>query len=358
MPAAGLRVAFWHGSVRFCSRAHIKHDSSRAPGSSHRLCARSWQLRSRGAEDCRDATASREAGMIQAAPVAQKLTCITGCNPFFVYICAMYRLLIKPFVKKKSPADASRIALVYFRIIGLIPGGRLVNRLIRSNRPKGIQREVFGLKFYNPVGLGAGLDKRGELYNDLNDLGFSFIEIGPLGSEEIRIAVENLQKDHQDDILAACINKDHLKTFTLGYDFCDFFVIEIGDSPVADIINPLLEARMANDDYKPIIVKVNEILSPERMSEIVHYCLMNGVDGIEVRSKEQILQVREFGLRHLPIIANCHVNTPQQAAEMLDAGASLVEVRSGLVYEGPQLIGKINRYLENYFKNAKDNNRG
>ena len=47
----------------------------------------------------------------------------------------------------------------------------------------------------------------------------------------------------------------------------------------------------------------------------------------------------------LPIIANCHIKTPQQAAEALENGASLVEVRMGLVRQGPNLVGKILRYL-------------
>ena len=92
----------------------------------------------------------------------------------------MYRLLIKPITRRIKDNDkASAIAKSYFRFQGLIPGGRFVSRLIHGNRPTGLEREVFGLNFYNPVGLGAGLDVEGTLYNDLNDLGFSFVEIGP-----------------------------------------------------------------------------------------------------------------------------------------------------------------------------------
>ena len=43
-----------------------------------------------------------------------------------------------------------------------------------------LEREVFGLKFKNPVGLAAGFDKDAKLFNELSDLGFGFIEIGTL----------------------------------------------------------------------------------------------------------------------------------------------------------------------------------
>ena len=73
--------------------------------------------------------------------------------------------------------------------------------------------------------------------------------------------------------------------------------------------------------------------------------MMNNVDGIEARSLKQIKFISERTKQRLPIIANCHIKTPQQAEDALAAGASLVEVRMGLVREGPMLIGKILRHL-------------
>ena len=99
----------------------------------------------------------------------------------------MYSLLIRPITRRiKDNNKASAIALGYFKFEGMIPGGRFFSRLIHGNRAVGLEREVFGLDFYNPVGLGAGLDVNGDLYNDLNDLGFSFVEIGPFKYRPIR----------------------------------------------------------------------------------------------------------------------------------------------------------------------------
>ncbi len=257
----------------------------------------------------------------------------------------MYNLFVRPFVKNKNLEVASRSALRYFKLSGMIPGARMIKRFFHSNRPRGIQREVFGLQFYNPIGLGAGLDRKGEVYNDINDLGFSFVEIGPMDASGMRNAINNLQNDPQDDILAACINNDFLTAFTLGYDFCDFFVIELAEHPIESVIDPLLDSRLAEDKYKPIVVKLPEDIRDERLVDITDYVMMNGVDAIEARSLGQIKRIKEITLGRLPVIANCHIRTPQQASDALDAGASLVEVRSGIVYDGPKIVDKIHRFL-------------
>ena len=260
----------------------------------------------------------------------------------------MYRFLIRPITKRIADNNkASDIALKYFKFEGKIPGGRFVNRLVHGNRPVGLEREVFGLDFYNPVGLGAGLDVAGELYNDLNDLGFSFVEIGPFPDvKSIRKAIANIQADPQDDILAACISGDYLRSFCLAYDFCDFFVIDITDNPETDIFDDLLDARLTYDNYKPIVVKVPETMPFEELEDIVSYCLLNNVDGIEARSFKQIEFIAAHSGGRLPIIANCHIKTPQQARNALECGASLLVVRMGLVREGPKLVGSILRHLQ------------
>ena len=49
-----------------------------------------------------------------------------------------------------------------------------------SVEDKRLERELFGLKFKNPVGLAAGFDKDAKLYNELSNFGFGFIEIGTI----------------------------------------------------------------------------------------------------------------------------------------------------------------------------------
>ena len=266
----------------------------------------------------------------------------------------LYNLVVKPFVRNAEIERASKIALRYFEFIEKVPLGRTVSRWIHKNRPLGLQREVFGLPFYNPVGLGAGLDIHGELYNDLNNLGFSFVEIGPMGADGVRRAVQHIQEDPQDDIMACCINRDFLTAFALAYDFCDFFVIDLSEQSGTDILDPLLDARLAEEVYKPIAIKLPKEISATEIDEILDFSLMNHIDGIEARNLEQVRQIAAYGGgNRLPIIANVDIETPRQAAEALEAGASLVEVRTGLVRQGPKFVADMLKYLLNLTKNER-----
>ena len=258
----------------------------------------------------------------------------------FVPAMSLYNILIKPFVQKMSTERASRVGLRYFQLIGRIPLARAFNRWIHPNKSDGLQSEVFGLQFYNPVGLGAGLDLRGELYNDLNNLGFSFSEIGPIvNAEGTRKAINNVQKDPQDDLLSICISGDYLTSFTLSYDFFDFFVIDMSSSSVdTGIIDDILEVRLGEQNYKPIVIKVSERISPTELERLSDYCMMNSVDGLELRSLEQVERVSKRSKGRLPIIASCHTDTPQHALEARTRGASLVEIRTALLHEGPGIV--------------------
>ena len=55
----------------------------------------------------------------------------------------------------------------------------IVGRMFTVSHPC-LEREVFGMKFRNPVGLAAGLDKNAHVYNELSALGFGFIEVGTI----------------------------------------------------------------------------------------------------------------------------------------------------------------------------------
>ena len=268
----------------------------------------------------------------------------------------MYNLLVKPFVRRMNTGKASSLALAYFKMIGMIPGGRFINRLVHGNRPQGLEKEVFGLNFYNPVGLGAGLDLKGDLYDNLEDLGFSFVEIGPLDADSTRHAISNIQKNPQSDILAACIGKDFLLSFSLAYDFCDMFVIELPDASTS-ILDAILDCRLSYDGDKPVIAKLPESLTGQEITDIVEYCRYNGVDGIETRSYSQTSQVAMLSKGRLPIIANCHIKTPGEAAKALSLGAELIVVRSGLVTQGPRLVASILRYLSAKNSNNEQNKR-
>ena len=227
-----------------------------------------------------------------------------------------------------------------------------------------------------------------------------------INNKGVKNAVEHLKKVRPEVIVAANISKntssineeaakDYETSFGLLYDFVDMFVINISCPNVvgltslqdinflSDIVDRLLDLRMYYDDYRPILLKVSPDLSHQQLDEIIDYSLRSGIDGIvagnTTRSRdgltsisaERIEEIGNGGMSgapvhkknlelvryineksegRLPIIGVGGIMSPEDAQAMLDAGASLVEIYSGFVYEGPELIKKIIKHLENKVK--------
>jgi dihydroorotate dehydrogenase len=215
--------------------------------------------------------------------------------------------------------------------------------------------------------------------------------------------VEHLKKVRPEVIVAANISKnttsinedaakDYESAFALMYDFVDMFVLNVSCPNVvgltslqditflSDIVDKLLSLRMYYDEYRPILLKVSPDLPHQQLDEIIDYCMRSGVDGIVAGnttrsregltiSQEQIDKIGNGGMSgapirkknlelvryisektkgKLPIIGVGGIMSGKDAKDMLDAGASLVEIYSGFIYEGPALIKNINKYLETH----------
>lgn len=346
----------------------------------------------------------------------------------------MYKHLIRPVLFCFQPETAHSIVLNLLQATKAIPFGSALMRLVFKRKARGLSRNVFGIEFPHPVGLAAGFDKNGEHYNELADLGFSFIEIGSLtplpqdgnpkprlfrlpkdkavinrmgiNNKGIEAAIKNIQRDPPKAILAASIAKnssstsdeeiaaDYSRSFSFLYDFVDIFTVNVSCpnveglqnlqdiSYLSDIIDPLLELRVCYDTYKPILIKVSPDIPHDSLDEILKYCLLSGVDGIiagnTTRSREGLSipegEVKRIGngglsgaplyekslalVKHihektagrLPVVGVGGIMTPEQAQEMLDSGASLVQVYTGMIYEGPGFVRKIIRHLQSIQK--------
>jgi dihydroorotate dehydrogenase len=86
----------------------------------------------------------------------------------------MYKSLIRPILFKFDPEEVHHFTFSMLKNFGFL------TKLFfpKPIEDKRLEREVFGLKFKNPVGLAAGFDKNAVLFNELGDLGFGFVEIG------------------------------------------------------------------------------------------------------------------------------------------------------------------------------------
>ena len=341
----------------------------------------------------------------------------------------MYKHFLKPILFRFNPETAHNLLFSTLALLRHVPFAKSIIRSIYKKDYPSLEKEVFGIKFPNPVGLAGGLDKNGEFYNDMADFGFGFVEIGSLtpqpqdgnpkprcfrvpqdkaiinrfgiNNKGVKNAVEHLKKVRPEVIVAANISKnttsinedaakDYESAFALLYDFVDMFVVNVSCPNVvgltslqdisflSEIIDKLLTLRMYYDEYRPILLKVSPDLARQQLDDIIDYSLRSGIDGLVAGnttrsrdgltiSQEQIEKIGNGGMSgapvhkknlelvryihektggKLPIIGVGGIMSGQDAKAMLDAGASLVEIYSGFIYEGPALIKNINKYLE------------
>ena len=345
----------------------------------------------------------------------------------------MYKHFLKPILFRFNPETAHNLLFSGLSFLRHVPFARTIIRAIYKRESPATAREVFGIKFPNPVGLAGGLDKNGEFYNDMANFGFGFVEIGSLtpqpqdgnpkprcfrvpqdkaiinrfgiNNKGVRNAVEHLKKERPEVIVAANISKnttsinedaakDYESAFALLYDFVDMFVVNVSCPNVvgltslqdisflSEIVDKLLDLRMYYDEYRPILLKVSPDLAKEQLDDIIDYCLRSGIDGLVAGnttrsrdgitiSQEKIEKIGNGGMSgapvhkknvalvkyihertegKLPIIGVGGIMSAEDAKEMIDAGASLVEIYTGFIYEGPALIKQIIKHLETHKK--------
>jgi dihydroorotate dehydrogenase len=293
-------------------------------------------------------------------------------------------------------------------------------RALKSFQPASKPKTAFDLKFPNPIGLAAGMDKNGVALPAWAALGFGFIEIGTvtakaqLGNPKPRIfrlpeqqALINrlgFNNDGADAIahrLAALresgrwpavpvginIGKsrvtpleqatdDYVYSFRMLRSFADYITLNIS-SPNTPGLRELQEPERlsellhaigdeAGTAPKPLVVKISPDLSGAELKAILAVCEENGVSGIiatnttldhstippeldqegglsgaPLRAKSTAL-VREIAAQcKIPVIASGGIFDTESAREKFQAGAQLIQLYTGLVYRGPQLLREI-----------------
>ncbi|WP_214229117.1 quinone-dependent dihydroorotate dehydrogenase [Pedobacter sp. B4-66] len=341
----------------------------------------------------------------------------------------MYRL-IKPIFFQFDPEKVH-----YFVVKRLkwfhdhFPLGQTILRGSFDVNIKGLEREVFGIKFKNPVGLAAGFDKNGEYIEALSDLGFGFIEVGtvtPLpqpGNDKPRMfrlqdddAIINrmgfnnkgvdtlaerlrlLKSKNSDIVVGGNIGKnkntpnedalsDYLKCFDRLFDVVDYFVVNVSSpntpglralqekEPLMELLNTLQQRNSKNNISRPILLKIAPDLTNEQLDDIVEIVMTTGIAGVIAtnttidrstlqspeplrsemgglsgkpltnRSVEVVRYLYTKSNKAFPIIGVGGIHSPKDAQAMLDAGASLVQLYTGFIYEGPGLIKRICKEL-------------
>jgi len=301
----------------------------------------------------------------------------------------------------------------------------LVRSIFRV-RNKKLEREVFGLKFENPVGLAAGFDKDGTLFRDFRHLGFGFIEVGtvtPLaqgGNPQPRMfrlpedkalinrmgfnnrGVKHMAKQLKNRPKAFIIGgnigknkvtpneeavKDYEICFRELYELVDYFTVNVSSpntpdlralqdkEPLKALLAHLLNLNVELGLPKPILLKIAPDLNESQLQDIVDIAqelklsgiiatnttidrsnlesnqnVINqagGLSGKPVRDRStEVIRFLHAQLKgEIPIIGVGGIHDEASALEKLKAGASLIQIYTGLIYEGPALVKRINKAI-------------
>lgn len=251
--------------------------------------------------------------------------------------------------------SAYQLFLFNLRLMERIPFSGAIRRLCHPTH-ENLARNVFGIDFNGPVGLGAGIDKDGRYYNSFSDYGFSFVITGPSDTRGIRKTIDNIKSERPHTVIVPCISQDHPAAFSLAYDFADMFIIDAPDDEIKNALASVLDTRLAFDIQKPVLLRLGHEFSDATLKDILDFCLINGVDGFLVGSEEYVKKVNELCKGRVPIIGYGKIRTPEAAENMLKAGASLLAITTGMLLDGPSLITRILKHLDRNESQKTGNN--
>ena len=341
----------------------------------------------------------------------------------------MYKIFIRPLLFLFDPEAVHYFSFSVIKYLSKLGFGAIIRRVYTLKDPA-LEREVFGLKFKNPVGLAAGFDKNALLYNELSDFGFGFVEIGTLtpkpqdGNPKKRLfrlkkdqaiinrmgfnnagvtsAVKALKKQHN-VLIGGNIGKNKITPndqATEDYIICtqalwphvDYFVVNVSSpntpglrelqekAPLTALLkalkveNELLATKYAQKP-KPFLLKIAPDLTELQLLDIIaiiketqidgviatnttinrdgllsEESLLNeagGLSGVPVRNRstEVIRFLSEKSNNAFPIIGVGGIHSAEDALEKIEAGATLIQLWTGFVYEGPALVKKINKAI-------------
>ncbi len=334
----------------------------------------------------------------------------------------MYKLLIRPLLFLFDPEKVHYFTFSLIRFFNKIGFGSLFKSIYEVKDAR-LEREVFGIKFKNPVGLAAGFDKDAKLYQELSNFGFGFIEIGtltPVGQEGnpkkrlfrlkednaiinrmgfnnggVLEAVERLKKNNG-VLIGGNIGKnkvtpnedavnDYEICFEALFPYVDYFVVNVSSpntpnlralqekEPLKKLLQTLENNKLQTTNHKPILLKIAPDLTDEQLLDIIEIvnetkiagviatnttlsreglqseskAEMGGLSGkpLTKRSTEVIRFLSEKSNKSFPIIGVGGIHSADDAIEKLEAGASLLQLYTGFIYEGPALVKAINKKI-------------
>lgn len=340
----------------------------------------------------------------------------------------MYKTFLRPLFFIFDPEKIHHFTFSLIKLTSKIPGFTRILNALYVVKDKRLEKKIFGLTFRNPVGLAAGFDKNAELYNQLANFGFGFIEIGTVtpkaqeGNPKKRLfrlkddegiinrmgfnnngleaAIAQLKKNKGQLIIGGNIGKntatkpkdytrDYLICFRALHPYVDYFVLNVSCPNVGshaklndkDYLEELInEVKRVNATFikeKPILLKIAPDLNDGQLDEIITLVETTKLDGviasntstdrgglrasaahlksigkgglsgqpIKNKSTRVIAYLSQKSNKSFPIIGVGGIHSENDALEKIQAGADLVQIYTGFIYEGPSLVKRINKAL-------------
>jgi dihydroorotate dehydrogenase len=349
-------------------------------------------------------------------------------TPQLLSLRAMYRHFIRPILFLVDPEKIHHFVFRLLAIQSKVPGLSLLIRSVFTVKHPKLERHILGLKFPNPVGLAAGLDKDGKRVNEFGAMGFGFIEIGTLtpkaqpgndkprlfrlpadhalinrmgfNNEGVLAAAARLRKRKPNVIVGGNIGKNKVTPNEHALDDCgycfealypvvDYFVINVSSpntpglrelqekEPLRKLLEHVIHLSRLEAKYKPVLLKIAPDLTTTQLDDIIEILKATKTDGVIAtnttisreglktdadvvknigngglsgspvtqRSTEVIRYLREHLGKSYPIIGVGGIMNAQDAIDKLNAGADLIQIYTGFIYEGPALVKAINKKI-------------
>lgn len=191
---------------------------------------------------------------------------------------------------------------------------------------------------------------------------------------------------------------DYLLCFRALFKYVDYFVVNVSSpntpnlralqekKPLMDLLSALQRENNSKAERKPILLKIAPDLTDHQLDDIIEIIQFTKLDGViatnttidrsnlttpqhkvesigsgglsgaplKKRSTEVIQYLKEKSATAFPVIAVGGIFTAEDAIEKLEAGADLLQVYTGFVYEGPSMVKKINRGIISYYESKKN----
>ncbi|MBI4158692.1 quinone-dependent dihydroorotate dehydrogenase [Candidatus Woesearchaeota archaeon] len=332
----------------------------------------------------------------------------------------MYKTIIRPILFQVDPEKVHNKALKLGSFFGKFAFFRKFLALFYDYRNDKLEVNVCGIHFRNPIGLAAGFDKNGVLFDIIPSIGFGFEEIGSVTAlpcegnlkprlfrlikDKVLVVNYGLCNDGVETVHQRLANKkfgipiginiaktndknikgnksvdDYWKSYEIMENIGDYITINISCPNSGDgrsFEDPrLLEKLLSKLKMeKPVFLKISPDIDKKKLSEVLKLSKRYSVSGFVVANlthdrsflKTKNLDSLEGGISgfclkektddlisyiykktkgKFVIIGVGGIFNAGDAYRKIRNGASLLQLITGMIYEGPSIVKKINKEL-------------